>query len=95
MKQVVGEFTKGSLIKQYGITNNSGQKIYTTTYYRVNFDYGDSPYFNLLPNEIAGIEEIYNHQTRKTQRNIVAIDTRNYTYMRNLDSSLLNRYKVR
>ena len=67
MKQVVGEFTKGSLIKQYGITNNSGQKIYTTTYYRVNFDYGDSPYFNLLPNEIAGIEEIYNHQTSNTQ----------------------------
>ncbi|WP_416861658.1 hypothetical protein [Helicobacter ganmani] len=95
MRQVVGGFTQGHFIKQYSITNNFGQKIYTKTYYYANLDAQDKPYFNLLPNEIAGIEEIYNYQTRKTERNIVAIDTRNFIYMRNLSPSLWNRYKAK
>ncbi|MDE5603538.1 MAG: hypothetical protein K2I71_06455, partial [Helicobacter sp.] len=71
------------IIKDYGIVTDYGEKIYYTAYYGVTLGYGDSPYFNLLPHEMAVVAVTYNYRTNQTTSKPLRVNKYNPIYTRN------------
>ncbi len=93
-KVVGGARVHRSIIKDYGIVTNYGQKIYYTAYYAVTLGYGDSPYFNLLPHEMAVVAVTYDFRTNQPTSKPLIVNKYNPAYTRNFNFPSHVEYRI-